>query len=233
MLNEPKPILIKQLKLPQMIGENNMNIFNLFLMGCFLFLWIDWFLFDLLERDYVDWWFIRLPLMMANLINFSMNTRTWRNSEFSFNINSNPKHSVVVNSPIWLWFVYFLLEMRKLSLLVSGSWTIWYSCHQIQSNTSHNWNPSVSLFWLCFWSSVKKKREYFVGLCFSDCDIGSKLILLVQNLSVIYSYLLASYARFLWDTDVDEEDDKAEESCSSPPGFAHGTPHHSPLAAAS
>ncbi|XP_022143958.1 uncharacterized protein LOC111013740 [Momordica charantia] len=46
-------------------------------------------------------------------------------------------------------------------------------------------------------------------------------------------YLLASYARFLWDTDVDEEDDKAEESCSSPPGFAHGTPHHSPLAAAS
>ncbi|KAG7014137.1 hypothetical protein SDJN02_24310 [Cucurbita argyrosperma subsp. argyrosperma] len=51
-------------------------------------------------------------------------------------------------------------------------------------------------------------------------------------------YLLASYAQFLWNADVDEDDNPAdqyetEESCPSPPGFAHGAPHHSPLAAAS
>ncbi|CAK9310400.1 unnamed protein product [Citrullus colocynthis] len=50
-------------------------------------------------------------------------------------------------------------------------------------------------------------------------------------------YLLASYARFLWDTDVDEEDDmvnqyETEESHPSLPGYSHGAPHHSPLAAA-
>ncbi|KAL0562002.1 hypothetical protein IC582_002450 [Cucumis melo] len=51
-------------------------------------------------------------------------------------------------------------------------------------------------------------------------------------------YLLASYARFLWDTEVDEEDDtedqyETEESHRSHPGFSHGAPHHSPLAATS
>ncbi|XP_022960357.1 uncharacterized protein LOC111461108 [Cucurbita moschata] len=51
-------------------------------------------------------------------------------------------------------------------------------------------------------------------------------------------YLLASYARFLWDTDVDEEDDmpqqyETEERHPSRPGFSHGAPHHSPLAASS
>ncbi|KAK0597629.1 hypothetical protein LWI29_027065 [Acer saccharum] len=55
-------------------------------------------------------------------------------------------------------------------------------------------------------------------------------------------YVLASYARFLWDAEEEEDDDDDDEkdheeeadlSHMSPPNFFNGTPHHSPLTAAS
>ncbi|KAK3219385.1 hypothetical protein Dsin_013355 [Dipteronia sinensis] len=51
-------------------------------------------------------------------------------------------------------------------------------------------------------------------------------------------YVLASYARFLWDAEEEEEEEEgheeeADHSHMSPPNFFNGTPHHSPLTAAS
>lgn len=48
------------------------------------------------------------------------------------------------------------------------------------------------------------------------------------------SYVLASYARFLWDAEEDEEEVEEETNITSAPNFFHGTPTTpSPLAAAS
>ncbi|KDO48558.1 hypothetical protein CISIN_1g0201092mg, partial [Citrus sinensis] len=54
-------------------------------------------------------------------------------------------------------------------------------------------------------------------------------------------YVLASYAKFLWDAGEDEEEEQDNEegqhqtdhSHTSPPNFFHGASHHSPLTAAS
>ncbi|KAI9161510.1 hypothetical protein LWI28_018140 [Acer negundo] len=57
-------------------------------------------------------------------------------------------------------------------------------------------------------------------------------------------YVLASYARFLWDAEEEEEEEEEDDdeedheeqadlSHMSPPNFFNGTPHHSPLTAAS
>ena len=62
----------------------------------------------------------------------------------------------------------------------------------------------------------------------------------MQKFQFLCSYVLASYARFLWDAEDEEEDDDEEDheeqadlSHMSPPNFFNGTAHHSPLTAAS
>lgn len=54
-------------------------------------------------------------------------------------------------------------------------------------------------------------------------------------LSCLHSYVMASYARFLWDAEEDDEEDVAEESVgTSPPDFYDGiTPSVPPIASAS
>jgi hypothetical protein len=56
----------------------------------------------------------------------------------------------------------------------------------------------------------------------------------------ICSYVLASYARFLWDAEEEEEEEEDEEerheteySHASTSKLFQGAPHHSPLTAAS
>lgn len=67
----------------------------------------------------------------------------------------------------------------------------------------------------------------------------------IANVNVVSSYVLASYARFLWDADDDEEDEAREEAAKafnnqfavgsnrSPSEFIHAESHWPPLAAAS
>lgn len=55
------------------------------------------------------------------------------------------------------------------------------------------------------------------------------------------SFVLASYAEFLWDAEEEEEEDEenqgvkheTERSHTSSSNFFHGAPHHSPLTTAS
>ena len=68
--------------------------------------------------------------------------------------------------------------------------------------------------------------------------VGVQVQVWYLNFFTVCSYVLASYARFLWDAEEEEEEEEDEENQhgtehSYPPHILLGASHHSPLTAAS
>lgn len=130
------------------------------------------------------------------------------------------------------WSLKKLKALDEFVLEVEFRALIKFYINQITVTDGYFFQVGSPIIWV-----LRRFFFFFGGLYFSSWPlmVGAQVQVWYLNFFTVCSYVLASNARFLWDTEEEEEDEENQHGTehSYPPHVFLGASHHSPVTAAS